>query len=91
MEVASAPALLVLHRLPRWLVPVILGVLLVVGLAVSGPWRWLGALALLIVGAFIGWLTALSWPLLSGTARLARVAVCGAVVGVAVLKALGRF
>jgi uncharacterized protein DUF6703 len=78
LERSSARALLYLHQLPRWLPPVVLAALLLAGLTVPGP---AGAVALVLVAAFLGWLAALSWPRLSPSGRLLRVlAVCGLLV-----------
>jgi hypothetical protein len=59
-----------MHRLPRLLVPTVLAVLLVAGLAL--PSRWAGIL-LLVPALFLTWLLALSWPLTSPRGRLLRV------------------
>jgi hypothetical protein len=69
-ERRSARPLLYLHQLPRWVPPVVLAVLLVVGLAVKGP---AGAAALCGVAAVLGWLAALSWPRLSAGGRAGRL------------------
>lgn len=79
-----------LHRSPRWLVPVLLAVFLFFGLLASGPWAWAGAILLGIVTLFVAWLSALAWPVLTPGSRLARVLVTGALAGVTVLKAMGR-
>lgn len=81
-ERRSAKALLYLHQLPAWTVPVVLAALVIVGLAVRGPG---GAVALCALAAVLGWLASLSWPRLSARARLVRVLV------VAVLLALAAF
>lgn len=90
LERLSAPWLVTLHRLPRWLVPVILAVFLFIGLISSGPWIWVGAVMLGIITLFVAWLSALAWPVLTPGSRLARVLVVGALGGVTVLKAMGR-
>src|SRR5215831_18043208 len=59
IERSSIRPLVLLHQMPVWLVPVIVAGLLVLGLAARG---WLGAAALVIVAAFLGWLASLSWP-----------------------------
>ncbi|MEY2989347.1 MAG: hypothetical protein RLZZ163_263, partial [Actinomycetota bacterium] len=46
---------------------------------------------LLIVATFLGWLLMLSWPVLRPGRRMIRLVVVLAVLGLAVLKALGRF
>jgi hypothetical protein len=79
LERSSARPLVVLHQLPVWVLPLVLAGLLVTGLAVPG---WPGAVALVLVAAFLGWLAALSWPRLGPGPRLLRVA---AVVGLLVI------
>jgi len=76
--------------MPRWVIPVVMGLLLATGLFLSDSWAWLGALMLLAVSAFLAWLLALSWPMLTTGGRLARALVVGAVLGLAALKALGK-
>ena len=71
--------MVLLHQLPRWVVLVVVAGLLVTGLAVHG---WIGAAALVLVAAFLGWLAALSWPATDRNGRLLRLA---AVAGVLVL------
>jgi hypothetical protein len=68
-----------LRALPRWLPPVVIAALFVGGLAVGG---WGGAVMLLLVTAFLGWLAVLSWPALQPPTRVLRV------LAVAVLLAL---
>ena len=89
LERWSAPVILTLNRLPRLLVPILLAVVLVAGLLV--PNGIVGGLLLLVVGAFLAWLVALSWPVIAGAARLIRVVTVVAVVGIAVLRLTGRF
>jgi hypothetical protein len=80
-----------LLALPRWLIVVLMGTFLFLGLIQTGNLAWLGGIFLLIVGGFLGWLLALSWPVLTTGRRLTRVIVVAAVLGIAVLKFLGRF
>ena len=82
LERSSARPLVMLHQLPVWVVPIVLAGLLVTGLAVPG---WLGAVALVLVAAFLGWLAALSWPRLGPGTRLLRVA---AIVGLLVIAGI---
>jgi Family of unknown function (DUF6703) len=84
MERSSAKPLVWLHQQPAWFPPVILAVLLIVGLAVPG---WLGAAALVLVAAFLGWLAALTWPRLAQGGRLLRLAAIAAVLVVAIIQA----
>ena len=88
LERWSAVPLLILHRMPTWLVPVLLAVLLLVGLA--APWAWAGVF-LLVVGVFLGWLLLLSWPITPGSGRLIRLVAVVAVFGAAVARLTGRF
>ena len=87
---ASAPILMKLHTLPRWIIPVTMGLLLITGLFLDGAWTWLGALLILTVAAFLGWLLALSWPMLRPGGRLARAFVVAVVIGAAALKVTGN-
>lgn len=91
LERASFPLLMRLLALPRWLIVVLMGAFLFLGLIQTGSLAWLGGIFLLIVGGFLGWLLALSWPVLSPGRRLTRIVVVAAVLGIAVLKFLGRF
>jgi hypothetical protein len=91
LERASVPILMRLLALPRWLIVVLMGTFLFLGLIQTGNLAWLGGIFLLIVGGFLGWLLALSWPVLTTGRRLTRVIVVAAVLGIAVLKFLGRF
>jgi len=90
-EQASYPMLRRLHSWPRWIIVVLPAILLVGGLVLTGPLAWVGGIALLIVWAFVAWLTALSWPALSPASKLFRLVVVLALLGVVVLKFLGRF
>ena len=91
LERASIPILARLLSVPRWLIVVAMGTFLFLGLIQTGSLSWLGGIFLLIVGGFLGWLLALSWPVLSPGRRLTRIIVVAAVLGIAVLKFLGRF
>ena len=85
LERSSARPLVLLHQLPVWVVPVVLTALLVTGLAVPG---WIGAAALVLVAAFLGWLAAVSWPRLPPAGRLLRVAAVAGVLVIAVIQAV---
>ena len=80
----SAPLLLRLAALPRWLFVVVPAALLLFGLFVKGV---LGGVVLLVLAAFVGWLAALQWPALSPSARGLRlvVPVLLAVIGVVMI------
>lgn len=72
IELKSAAPLVFLFQLPRWLLPVAMVVLLLVGLVVPD---WRGAVGVLPVLAFVVWLAYLSWPSLRVGGRLLRVAL----------------
>ncbi len=79
VEVASAPLLLRLHTMPRFLVPLLLVSSLLLGFMTTGI---ISYLALLFVALFVTWLLFLSWPLLEPGARLLRSAVVVMLLGV---------
>ena len=80
LERSSARPLVVLHQLPVWVVPLLLTALLIAGLSVPG---WIGAVALVLVAAFLGWLAAVSWPRLTPSGRLLRMAAIAGVLMIA--------
>jgi hypothetical protein len=88
LERWSAVPLVMLHRLPTWVTPVALVVLLLAGLAL--PFAAAGIL-LLLLAAFLGWLLALSWPITSTSGRLLRLIAVAALVGAAVARLTGHF
>ena len=91
LERRSFAILIVLRKLPRWLVVIAMALLLFFGLIQTGNLAWLGGIFLLIVAGFLGWLLALAWPVLGGGSRLIRAVVVAAVFGLALLKFAGRF
>jgi hypothetical protein len=84
----SAGPLVLLHRLPTAAVAVALVVLLIAGLAI--PWPGAGIL-LLVLGAFLGWLLALSWPIVAWPGRIARLLAVLALVVIGVLRLSNLF
>jgi hypothetical protein len=84
-EQRSAVPLLFLRQLPPWLLPLVLVVLLIAGLALRGP---VAAIALAGVALVLGWLALLSWPRLGAGGRLGRCVVVAAVLVVAVIQGL---
>ena len=74
VERVSAPVLLWLSARPRFVLPLLVGVLLVAGLA-SPP--AVGVPLLLLLTVLIGWLSYLAWPALQAAQRLIRVATLG--------------
>lgn len=87
---ASLPVLAFLTGLPRWLLVVVLGALLFLGLIQTGPLAWLGVLILGLLTVFFAWLLALSWPAISPSSRVLRGVIVLALAGATVLKAMGR-
>jgi len=91
LERFSYPILLTMQRVPRWLVVILMATCLFLGLIQSGGLSWLGGILLLLVAVFLGWLVVLSWPVISPGSRILRVVVVAAIVGIAILKFIGRF
>ena len=87
---ASLPVMRALTRFPRWLLLVLTGLFLFLGLIQTGDLTWLGVVFLSIVTIFFAWLLALSWPAIPPSGRLLRGVVVLALVGITVLKAIGR-
>jgi hypothetical protein len=88
-ERASAPVLLFLSRLPRWVFPVVLAAILLTGMLIPSP--VIGGILLSFIVLALGWLVALSWPLLSVPSRLLRLLVVGGLALVVYGKFSGRF
>jgi hypothetical protein len=84
VERRSAAPLAYLHQLPAILPPLVLAALLVTGLAARG---WIGAAALCVVAAVLGWLAFLSWPGLTGRGRAGRAAAIACMLALGVLQA----
>ena len=70
MERFSARPLVFLTQMPRWVLLVVVLGLLVSGFAVPGP---IGAVFLLLVAIFLGWLAYLSWPNINASGQAGRV------------------
>ncbi len=85
MERVSAQPLIFLQQLPRWLPPVAVLALLITGLAVPG---WIGAVAFVLVAAFLAWLGYLSWPTISTSGRLLRIAAVACLLAFAAIQAV---
>lgn len=85
VERASLKPAAYLHHLPRWLIPGLVAVLFVAGIAVQG---WAGAALLLVVTGFLAWLAALSWPALGSQGRAVRVLILAALIGLALWQGL---
>lgn len=88
LEKVSVGPLVVMNSLPGWVVPVLLAVLLVAGLAL--PFAWAGLL-LLVPTVFLGWLLLLSWPVIKPGGRLLRLIAVMVLLGAAVFRLMGNF
>jgi hypothetical protein len=70
VEKRSAPVLVLLSQQHRAIVPLISVALLIGGLTLPVT---IAVLCLVVLIAFVGWLTYLSWPAIVGQARVVRV------------------
>lgn len=86
LEVKSAGPLLILHRLPRWLIPIIMAVFLLLGLVIDAAWAGIFILA---IAVFLAWLLALSWPVILTGSKIFRTIVIIVVAGVGLMKLMG--
>jgi hypothetical protein len=82
VERRSAPVLLWLSSRPRFLLPAVVAVLLVGGLAAPTAIGWV---LLLVLALLLTWLSYLSWPALDGRARALRAAML-ALIAVALVQ-----
>jgi hypothetical protein len=82
----SAPVLLRLAAVPRWLFVLVLAGVFLAGLMLQGV---LGGVLLLLIALFLAWLAALGWPKYSPGGRLLRVFVVLVVAYVAASKLFG--
>lgn len=82
-ERRSAPLLVYITALPRWVPLVATLALVAVGLLVHGV---VGFLALLVLAAFLGWLVVLSWPTLTAGPRVLRLVAVAILLAGAVLQ-----
>ena len=86
LERASLPVLTRLTSLPRWLVGIVPGVLLLGGLLAPPPW---GTIMLGLVALFLAWLLVMSWPRLDGRSRATRTFVVLLLAAVTVAHGAG--
>lgn len=76
-----------MQAMPTFIIPVLLGVLLFLGLTLKASWA---GLLLVMIALFLSWLTAVSWPAISPGSRILRIVVDVAVLALGVLKLMGR-
>ena len=86
VERTSAGVLVWLSARPRWFVPVLSAVLLLGGLFAPVG---LGVPLLLLLVVFVGWLSYLSWPVVTGVQRVLRLATIGLVLAAVAGKLSG--
>jgi len=84
---ASLPLMTKLSELPPLVPFVLLLALLVAGVVVSGP---VGFVLMAVAAAFVGWVLYLSWPRLTGSERIMRLAVLLLAVAMAVVQLFPR-
>jgi hypothetical protein len=82
----SRAVLTVMSRLPLWVIPAVMLVLMVVGLSAPLPYS---VPALLVVGVFICWLAYLAWPVLPVRARMLRGVMIALWVGAVTARLIG--
>jgi hypothetical protein len=83
VERASLPLITAISRLPRAVPFLVLLALLVAGVVISGP---VGSALMGLAAVFVGWVLYLSWPRLTGTERIMRVAVLLLAVAMAISR-----
>ena len=84
VERFSARPIVFLQHLPRWMLLLTVLGLLITGFFVPGV---IGAVALLLVGIFLGWLAYLSWPRINLSGRVLRVIALSCMVVLIVWQA----
>ena len=86
LEQRSIRPLHFFRKLPKFVLPVVMGVFLFLGLFSPTP---LAGAFLLVLGGFLGWLLALSWPALNVGSRWIRVIVVIAILAAAIWRFAG--
>lgn len=86
VERRSAPVLLWLTARPKFVLPLVVAVLLITGLAAPPA---VGAPLLVLLALLIGWLSYLAWPTIQTAPRLLRVATVGLLVAAIAGKVSG--
>ena len=87
VERASLPLITRLSHLPRAVPFLLMLALLVAGVVIAGP---VGFVLMGIAASFVGWILYLSWPRLSGSERIMRLAVLLLAVVLAVMQLFPR-
>ncbi len=87
VEHASLPLITRLNRLPKAVPFLLLLALLVAGVFISGT---VGFVLMILGAAFVGWVLFLSWPRLTGSERIMRLAVFLLALALAVVQLFPR-
>jgi hypothetical protein len=87
IDQASLPLMTKLTRLPRLVPSALLLTLLIAGVLISGP---VGFVLMGVAAAFVGWVLYLSWPRLTGSERIMRLAVLLLAVAMAFVQLFPR-
>lgn len=87
IERASLPLITRLSQLPRAVPFLLMLALLVAGVVIAGP---VGFILMAVAATFVAWILYLSWPRLSGTERIMRVAVLLLAIALAVVQLFPR-
>lgn len=86
LQRASVPLITAINSLPSF-VPILVIFALIVGGGLIPGWGWI---LMSIAVLFLAWMLAISWPRLSTSERLMRIAVLAFVLAVTVTRAIGR-
>ncbi len=86
LEKLSIRPLHFLKKLPKLVLPILMGAVLLAGLLVPAAWA---GLLLLVLAVFLGWLLALSWPALAPSSRWIRLFVVIAIVTASIWRLTG--
>jgi hypothetical protein len=86
LERISAPWLVRLSLIPRWLFLIVLGAFLFAGLYLDNA---IGGALLLLLALFLAWLASLGWSHVSPLGRVLRLLTVGALVYLGVGKFIG--
>lgn len=84
VAVTTAPMLARISALPKLVLPVTIGILVIVGLALGGV---AGLVCVLVVAALLGWLLAVFWPVTPKPGRVLRLLAIAALVAMGIAQA----
>ena len=87
IERASLPLITRLSQLPRAVPFLLMLGLLVAGVVIAGP---VGFVLMAVAATFVGWILYLSWPRLTGSERIMRLAVLLLAIALAVVQLFPR-